>query len=342
MRFARCKDLTGVKPSGKTVAIIGAGPAGLGAAGELICMGHKVVIYDMLPEPGGLMMFGIPEIRMPKDRIRAGIEELKSLGVEFKCNTKVGRDVLLKDLISEYDAVLIATGTWKSNPLGIPGEDLPGVYDALYYIINTHLSEMGYKPFQEVPDLYGTVAVIGGGLTAIDACYIARKRGASDVILLYRRTRKQAPAGEGEFNRIEVEYRVKIYELTQPIRFIPENEHVKYIEAIKMKLGPPDKSGRPRPEPIPGSEHKYEVDNVLVAAGLIATPPPEVKELGIEITKWNTIKTDKKHRTTLKGVFAAGDVKHGPSLIGPALKSGREAAKYIDEYLKTGEWGWEE
>ncbi len=342
MRFAKCKDLSGVTPSGKTVAIIGAGPAGLGAAGELVCKGHKVVVYDMLPEPGGLVIFGIPEFRIPKDRVREGIEELKKLGVEFKCNVKVGRDISLGEIINEYDAVLIATGTWKSNRLGVPGEDLEGVYDALYYIINSHMAKLGYKPFEEMPDLYGTVAVIGGGLTAIDACHIALERGGEKVILLYRRTRQQAPAGAKEFDRIEKELGVDIRELTQPIKFLEKNGHVCGIEAIKMKLGAPDSSGRPRPEPIPGSEHIIEVDNVLVAAGLVATPPEDAVTCGIELTKWNTIKTDRKHRTTRKGVFAAGDVKHGASLIGPALKSGKDAAQYIDEYLRTGEWGWEE
>ncbi|PCN50326.1 glutamate synthase [Candidatus Geothermarchaeota archaeon ex4572_27] len=342
MRFARCRDLSGVKPSGKSVGIIGAGPAGLGAAGELVCMGHKVVVYDMLPEPGGLLIFGIPEFRLPKDRVREGIKELERLGVEFRCGVKVGEDISLKEVVESHDAVLIATGTWKSNPLGIPGEDLPGVYDAFSYIINTNLERYGYEPFEKMPDMYGVVAVIGGGLTAIDACHVAYERGAEKVILLYRRTRKEAPAGEKEFNRIERELKVEIRELTQPVRYIAEGGRVRYIEAVKMRLGAPDKSGRPRPEPIPGSEHRIEVDNVLTAAGLIATPPEGVKELGIELTKWNTVKTDKKHRTTLKGVFAAGDVEHGPSLVGPALKSGKEAAKYIDEYLRTGEWGWEE
>lgn len=342
MRFARCKDLKDVIYSGKCVAIIGSGPAGLGAAGELVCRGHKVVVYDMLPEPGGLLIFGIPEFRIPKDRVKSGIEELKKLGVEFRCNIKVGKDISLEKIINEYDAVLIATGTWASNKLGVPGEDLDGVYDALYYIINTHLMRYGYKTFGESPDLYGVVAVIGGGLTAIDACHIALERGAAKVILLYRRTRQQAPAGVKEFDKIEKDLNVDVRELTQPIRFIGKNGHVCGIEVIKMKLGAPDSSGRPRPEPIPGSEYVIDVDNVLVAAGLVATPPEGVREIGIELTKWNTVKTDKKHRTTRKGVFAAGDVKHGASLIGPALKSGKDAAIYIDEYLRTGEWGWEE
>jgi glutamate synthase (NADPH/NADH) small chain len=342
LRFARCRDTAQIPSSGKSVAIIGAGPAGLGAAGELICRGHKVVVYDMLPEPGGLLIFGIPEFRIPKDRIKVGIKELMDIGVEFKCGVKVGKDISLDKLIESYDAVLIATGTWRANRLNIPGEDLPGVYDALYYIINTHLIQYGYKPFNEAPDLYGKVAVIGGGLTAIDACYIAFDRGAEEVTLLYRRTREQAPAGVKEFNNLESELGVKIRELTQPLRFLGNGGHVTGIEVIKMKLGKPDASGRPRPEPIPGSEEVIKIDNVLVAAGLVATPPLDADKCGIELTRWNTIKTDEKHRTSREGVFAAGDVKHGASLIGPALKSGKDAAIYIDEYLKSGKWLYDE
>jgi glutamate synthase (NADPH/NADH) small chain len=292
----------------------------------------------MLPEPGGLLIFGIPEFRIPKEGIRTGIKELMNLGVEFKCGVNVGKDISLEELINDYDAVLIATGTWKANKLNIPGEDLCGVYDALYYIINTHLIQYGYEPFGKAPDLFGRVAVIGGGLTAIDACYIAYERGAKEVILLYRRTREQAPAGVKEFNNLEKDLGVKICELTQPMKFIGDEGHLSGIEVMRMRLGKPDKSGRPRPEPIPGSEEVIAIDNVLVAVGLVPTPPYDVVKSGIELTRWNTIKTDEKHRTSREGVFAAGDVKHGASLIGPALKSGKDAAQYIDEYLRTGGW----
>jgi len=341
MRFVRgCKPGDEIPKTGKKVAIIGAGPAGLGAAGELVCKGHEVHVYDQLPEPGGLLIFGIPDFRIPKEGVKKGIKELIEVGVVFHLNTKVGRDIDLEDLIREYDAVLIATGTWRSRDLRIPGEDLKRVYHAFHYIIDYHLHKYGY--LDHAPELKGKTLVIGGGLTAVDACYIARDAGAEKVTLFYRRTREQAPAGAREFNKLEEEG-FEVHELTQPVEFIgDDNGYVKAVKAIRMKLGEPDSSGRPRPIPIEGSEFVTEIDTVLIAAGEIATPPFENGKYGIELNRNNTIKADKKFRTTRKGVFAAGDVKHGPSLIGPALGSGKKAALYIHEYLMTGEWGWEE
>lgn len=338
MMFARCK-MEEIERTGKTVAVIGAGPAGLCASGELRCMGHEVVVYDMLPAPGGLLLFGIPDSRIKKDKVRESINEIRKLGVEFKCGIKVGRDIKLKELVNNHDAVLVATGTWETDKLGIPGENLPGVITALHYIVNTYMEKMNYKPFQRTHDLYGRVAVIGGGLTAIDACYVAKERGAKKVYLLYRRTREQAPAGRREFDKLESVLGAEVHELTQPIEFIGD-EHLEGIRVVDMKLGVPDSSGRPKPEPIPNSERVMEMDNALTAVGLLSTPPESITKYGIELGKRNTIKTDKKYRTKVKGVFAAGDVRHGASMIGPAMKSGREASRYINEYLKTGEWSW--
>jgi len=283
------------------------------------------------------LIFGIPEIRLDKEGIRKGIKELEELGVKFYTSVTVGKDIDLEDLIKKYDAVLIATGTWKSRKLGIPGEDLKGVHHALHYIVDFHLAKYGYKSKDDIEPLKGTVAVIGGGFTAVDACHIAFEMGAKKVILLYRRTREHAPAGR-EFDTLE-KMGVEIRELTQPVEFIGDSEgRVKAIKAIKMKLGKADKSGRPRPEPIPGSEHIIEVDHVLIAIGEIPTPPfEESGEHGIELNKDNTVKTS-NHKTTRVKVFAAGDVKHGPSFIGSALKSGIDAAKAIDEFLRTGKW----
>ncbi len=339
MKFARrCKPGDKIPISGKKVAIIGAGPAGLGAAGELICYGHEVHVYDMLPEPGGLLIFGIPEFRIPKEGVRKGIKELIELGVVFHLNTKVGEDVEFEKILNDFDAVLIATGTWKSRRLNIPGEDLEGVYHALEFIVDYHLHKYGYS--EHAIKLKDRVLVIGGGLTAVDACYLARDAGAEEVYLIYRRTREFSPAGVREFNKLE-ENGFKIYELTQPIEFIGDDEgKLRYVKAIRMKLGEKDSSGRPRPVPIENSDFTIEVSAVLVAAGEIATPPFANEKYGIETTKWNTIKTDKEYKTTRKGVFAAGDVVSGPSLIGPALASGKKAALSVHKYLETGEWKW--
>lgn len=339
MRFARrCRPGDEIPRSGKKVAIIGAGPAGLGAAGELICFGHEVHVYDMLPEAGGLLIFGIPEFRIPKDGVRRGIKELMDIGVVFHLNTKVGIDIDFEDIINEYDAVLIATGTWKSRKLNIPGEELKGVYHALDFIVDFHLYRYGYSSHEV--KLSDKVLVIGGGLTAVDACYLARDAGAEEVYLFYRRIREFAPAGVKEFNKLE-ENGFKIYELTQPVEFGgDEKGNLRYVKAIRMKLGEKDSSGRPRPVPIENSDFVIEISAALVAAGEIATPPFADEKYGIEITKWNTIKIDKEYKTTRKGVFAAGDVVTGPSLIGPALASGKKAALAINKYLKTMEWKW--
>jgi len=340
MKFARrCRPGDRIQPSGYKVAIIGAGPAGLGAAGELICYGHEVHVYDMLPEPGGLLIFGIPEFRIPKEGVRRGIKELVELGVNFHLNTKVGVDIEFDDILREFDAILIATGTWKSRRLKVPGEDLQGVYHALEFIVDYHLYKYGYS--SEEVRLSDRVIVIGGGLTAVDACYLAREAGADEVFIFYRRTREFAPAGVREFNKLE-ENGFKIYELTQPIEFIGEDGKLRYVKAIRMKLGEKDSSGRPKPVPIENSDFTIEASAVLVAAGEIATPPFIDEKYGIELTKWNTIKTDKEYKTTRKGVFAAGDVVTGPSLIGPALASGKKAAISIHKYLTTKEWKWVE
>ena len=341
MKFVRrCKPSDRIPKTGKKIAIIGAGPAGLAAAGELVCNGHEIHIFDMMPEPGGLLIFGIPDFRIPKKGVIDGIKGLEDIGVIFHKNTRVGKDVDLEYIIKEYNAVLIATGTWKSRELNIPGENLPGVFQALEFIVNFHLHKRGY--LKEEPRLHGTVLVIGGGLTAVDACYIARDAGADKMVLYYRRTRDVAPAGKREFDKLEKE-EVEVNELTQPIEFIASDDNrVKAVKAIKMRLGELDSSGRPRPIPIEGSEFTRRIDGALIAAGEIATPPFENGKYGIELTRWNTIKTDKRFRTTRKGVFAAGDVKTGPSLIGPAMASGRKAANEIIRYLETGEWGWEE
>lgn len=339
MKFVRrCKVGDVIPKSGKRVAIIGAGPSGLSAAGELVCEGHEVHVYDMMPEPGGLLIFGIPVIRMPKDNIRKGINELAQLGVVFHQNIKVGRDIDLEEIISNYDATLIATGAWRSRKLNVKGEDLKGVYDSLEFLLEFNMHRLGY--IEKETKLMGTVLVVGGGFTAVDACSVAMEVGADDVILSYRRTRNEAPAGPSEFDRLEKKG-IKIYELTAPVEFISSNGNVCEAKLIRMKLGPLDSSGRPTPVPIEGSEFTIKVNAVLLAVGEIPTPPFVGEKYGIELTRWGSIKVDKKSRTTRRGVFAAGDVVTGPSRIATAVMEGRKAAESINEFLRTGEWKFE-
>lgn len=346
MRFLRCSPGLLPRRTGRRVAIIGAGPAGLGAAGVLVCKGHHVEIYDMMPEPGGLLIFGIPGFRMSKDRIRAGIRELQRAGVVFHLSTKVyydegsGYDVSLEELISSFDSVLIATGTWRSRRLGIPGESLRGVCYAMEWLADYLSARLGYKEKSEVPMPSGRVVVIGGGLTAVDVALtpIMYKDdfNVEEVVLSYRRTRREAPMGERGFKELE-EKGVRTLELTSPVEFVGRDK-LEAVKLIKMKLVEEPGARRPRPVPIKGSEFVVEADFALIAVGLIPTPPFKSGCCGIELNPDGTIKTDAKYRTTRRKVFAAGDVRHGASLIGPALRSGVDAANCIHEFLLNGEW----
>ncbi|AAL64771.1 FAD-dependent oxidoreductase [Pyrobaculum aerophilum] len=347
MKFLlRCKPDTKKPPTGKKVAIIGAGPAGLGAAGILLCNGHEVHIYDALPEPGGLLMFGIPPFRIPRENVREGIRELVDAGAKFFTSTFVycgekphehealllAKDyVSLEELVGKYDAVIITTGTWKSRSLGVPGENLPGVYKALDYLFRIYAHQLGYLPKEKVYPTGRKVLVVGAGLTAVDAALEAREQGAEKIIVAYRRTINEAPAGRKTIETELIAKGIEFRELINPVAFLGR-DRVERVRFVKMRLGPPDKSGRPAPEPIPGSEFEEEFVTVLIAAGEIATPPG--KCLGMELNPDGTIKVNEKMMTTRRGVFAAGDVVTGPSLIGKALGSGMRAAQFVDEFLR--------
>ncbi|MEB3844809.1 MAG: FAD-dependent oxidoreductase [Desulfurococcales archaeon] len=352
MKFLRCKPPIKEKKN-KKVAIIGAGPAGLGAAGVLVCKGYDVTVYDMNPEPGGMILFGIPITRIPKDPVRKGIKELEEAGVKFVLRTKVDMtrsyglmdDVVspqerihLEDIIKENDAVLIATGTWETRKMNVPGEDLPWVYPAVEYLVALHMAIYGYKSWDTVPPLEGRILVIGGGLTAADSVlvpltYKELKDKVREVVLSYRRTKEYAPMGPREIDHL-ILAGAKYWELTQPVEFFEENGKRK-VKFVRMRLVKVSAEKRPKPVPIEGSEFVEEFDYVLKAVGVIPTAPVEDGCCGIRVDKTGVIITDENFMTTREGVFAAGDVRHGPSLIGPALRSGLDAAKHIDEYLSS-------
>ncbi len=355
MKFLlRCKPNTIKPPTGKRVAVIGAGPAGLGAAGQLRCLGHDIEVYDALPEPGGLLIFGIPGFRVSKEGVREGVEELRQVGVKFHTSTFVycggekpkEHDALLlakqfvdlNEIINSHDAVVIATGTWRSRRMGVPGEDLPGVYQALDFLFRLYSHELGYLPKEKVYPLGSKVLVVGGGLTAIDAAVEALMHGAKKVVVSYRRTIKEAPAGETNIKKELIDRGIEFRELINPVRFEGSGK-LERVVFVRMKLGAPDKSGRPRPEPIAGSEFAEEFDTVLLALGEEPTPPFPDGCAGIRLNPDGTINVDEAFRTTRRGVFAAGDVVHGPSLIGKALGSGMRAVPFIDEYL-NGKLDW--
>ncbi|AFL95347.1 putative glutamate synthase subunit beta [Thermococcus cleftensis] len=332
------------EPTGKRVAIIGAGPAGLAAAGYLACKGHEVHVYDKLPEPGGLMLFAIPDFRIPVERVRLGYFDLaKRMGVKFHTGVKVisgergdegdefvEKTLPFEELVRDFDAVLIATGTWRSWVADIPGIELEGVFKALEYLFRIKSAKLGHMDWKEVPEIEGKrVIVIGAGHTACDAAMESLLMGAEKVYMSYRRTIREAPAGSYEINLLR-EKGVEWLELTVPVRIIGENGKVKGIELKKCRLGEPDASGRRKPIPIEGSEFTVEVDYVVFAIG--QTPTPPFIE-GIATDRKGRIVVDSRHMTSREGIFAAGDVVLGPSLVGRATKDGLYAGRDIHLWL---------
>lgn len=351
MKFAfMCKERG--KPNNLNIAIIGAGPAGLVASGYLSCRGYNVDVYDKQPLAGGLITFAIPPWRISRENVMKGIEELRDkYNVNFILKTKVytgkqrheegddfvEKQVSLEELINKYDAILITTGTWTSRIPSIQGVDAKGVYTAVEYLYRHRIYELGLT--SEKPPIGRRVVVIGGGYSAVDSAEQALRDGAESY-LIYRRTIKEAPAGIFEIRRIEREG-VNFMELASPLEIVVKNGVVKGVKFQKMKLGPPDETGRPRPIPIPGSEFIIEADIIVFATGERATPPvnPEdteaLNKLGIKLTKWNTIEVNEIMQTSNPKIFAAGDVVNGPSRIGPAIRSALYASKYLDNWLQA-------
>ncbi len=346
MNFAfMCK--TRLSSNNLSVAVIGAGPAGLSAAGYLLCRGYDVDVYDKMPLPGGLMVFAIPSWRIPKDNVLEGVGVLEELGARFMGKTIISisnepphiegsefveKIVSLEQLLDEYDYILLTTGTWKSNIPGIPGADSRRVYSALEYLYKHRLYELKLRKTR--PRFGKKIVVIGGGYSAIDAVEQALDSGA-EAYLVYRRTVREAPAGLYEFKRMET-MGANVIELASPVEVIVERGVARGVKFQKMRLGPPDETGRPKPIPIPGSEFVIDADAVVFATGERATPPvsPEKKELlkklGIELTRRNTIVVDEHMRTGNPRIYAAGDVVNGPTKIGPAIRSGLAAARSLD------------
>ena len=307
-------------PSGKKVAIIGSGPAGLTAAYYLAKLGgHPVTIFEALPEPGGMMRYGIPEYRLPRKILNAEIEEIISVGAEIKTGTNVDDpESLLKQ---GYDALFIAIGAQEATEMRVEGEDSPGVIGGVSFLRDVHLGKK--------VELGNRVAVIGGGNTAMDSARTALRVGAKEVTIVYRRTRAEMPAAHEEINETLHEG-IKIHFLAAPTKVTRQNGELK-MECIRMKLGAPDASGRRRPEPIEGSEFIISVDNVISAIG----QRPELPvSLDIQTTKWNTIEVDSDTLATNKaGIFAGGDDVLGPATVIEAIAAGRQAAISIDKYL---------
>ncbi|MFH1227934.1 MAG: FAD-dependent oxidoreductase [Planctomycetota bacterium] len=299
--------------TGKKIAVIGAGPAGLVAGYYLGRKGHAVTIFDSLPRAGGMMIAGIPEYRLPRDIMDKEIDIIKQQGVEIKLNAKVES---VESLLKEgYNAVLVATGAHKNMEMGVTGENCQGVHNCVTFLREVNLGKK--------VSLGNKVLVVGGGNSAIDAARVARRTGSKEVTMLYRRTQKEMPASEKEIHEA-LEEGIKIENLCAPTKIENKNGKVA-VTCIRMKLGALDSSGRPRPEPIPGSDFVIEADAIISSIGQSAELPPN---MGVTLNKKGKIDEIK-----IKGVFAAGDIVTGPASVVEAVKTGREAASQIDKYL---------
>ncbi len=323
-------------PTGMRVAIIGAGPAGLTAAAELAKLGHKVTVFEALHVAGGVLVYGIPEFRLPKRIVKAEVEYIKKLGVEIHTDALAGRTFTVKELFDKgFDAVFIGTGAGLPTFLGIPGENLGGIYSANEFLIRINLMKSFQFPVFDTPIKVGkNVLVIGGGNVAMDSARCALRLGAEHVCIVYRRSREEIPARHEELENAEEEGIICKF-LAAPTRFIgDEKGQVKSVELVAMALGEPDESGRRRPEPVKGSEFTMDVDTVIVAIG--RTPNPIIQSVtpGLQTTRHGTIAADPETgKTSLEGVYTGGDIMTGEATVISAMGSGKKAAKAIHEYL---------
>lgn len=324
-------------PTGKRVAVIGAGPSGLACAGDLAKAGHKVTVFEALHVAGGVLMYGIPEFRLPKEVVRMEICSLEPLGVEILVNQVVGKVTSVHELLENgYDAVFIGTGAGLPYFLGIPGENLNGVYSANEFLTRTNLMK-GYKfPEYATPVKVGKrVAVFGAGNVAMDAARTALRLGAEEVSIIYRRSRAEMPARHEELEHAEEEG-VKFQLLTNPVSIEGDDKGtVRALTCLRYELGEPDASGRRSPVAIPGSEFEIPMDTVVVAIGQGPNPLVTQSTAGLELNKrGNIVVNEETLETSIPGVFAGGDIVTGAATVILAMGAGKKAAAGIDAYLK--------
>ena len=323
-------SIEGVEPTGKKVAIVGAGPAGLACADVLVRNGVKPVVFDKYEEIGGLLTFGIPSFKLEKEVITRRREIFESLGVEFQLNTEVGKDVSMQQLLDEYDAVFLAVGTYKYIKGGFPNEEAPGVYDSLPYLISNTRYVMGTR--DERIDFEGKrVVVLGGGDTAMDCVRTAVRQDASSVVCAYRRDEANMPGSAREVQNAKEEG-VEFVWNVQPLAVeVDANGRACGVKFVKTQLGQPDSNGRRRPEPIKGSEYVVEADAVIQAFGFQPLNLDWLKPFDVKLTDWNTIAANEDsefaYQTTNPKIFAGGDIVRGADLVVTAIAEGRKAAE---------------
>lgn len=327
-----------VKSTGKKVAVVGAGPAGLTVAAELAKLGHQVTIFEALHAAGGVLLYGIPEFRLPKSIVQQEVEYIKKLGVELHTDALIGRLFTIEDLCKNgFEAVFVGTGAGLPQFLGIPGENLSEIYSANEFLIRVNLMKSYKFPSFDTPIRVGKrVVVIGGGNVAMDSARTALRLGAECVSIVYRRSREEMPAREEEIINAEEEG-IKCHYLVSPTRFLGDEQgRVKAMEYICMKLGEPDESGRRKPIPIPGSHGIMDVDTVIVAVGRTPNPIIQSTTSGLETTKHGIIVVNEATgQTSLEGVYAGGDITTGEATVISAMGAGKKAARSIHEYLTS-------
>ncbi|AFT72226.1 Glutamate synthase, small subunit subfamily [Alloalcanivorax dieselolei B5] len=331
-------DMSKVAWTDKKVAVIGAGPAGIGCADVLVRSGVKAVVFDRYPEIGGLLTFGIPEFKLEKPVMAKRREVFEGMGIEFRLNTEIGTDVTIDELLEEFDAVFMGMGTYTYMKGGFPGEDLDGVHEALPFLISNANRNLGFE--KDATDFIGMegkrVVVLGGGDTAMDCNRTSIRQGAASVVCAYRRDEENMPGSRREVSNAKEEG-VQFLFNRQPIEVVGENGKVVGVKVVETKLGEPDNNGRRRPEPIPGSEEVLPADAVIIAFGFRPSPADWFEPQRIDLDDSGRVLAAEQQafpfQTSNEKIFAGGDMVRGSDLVVTAIWEGREAAKGILDYL---------
>ena len=325
------------QPNGHKVAVVGSGPAGLTCAGDLAKLGYDVTVFEALHVAGGVLVYGIPEFRLPKAIVQKEVDGLRALGVKIETDSVIGRVLTIEELKEEYgfEAVFLGTGAGLPRFMGIPGEGAKGVFSANEYLTRTNLMK-AYEEGSETPILHAKhIAVVGGGNVAMDAARCAKRLGAETVYIVYRRSEAELPARREEVEHAKEE-EIVFRLLTNPVEIVTDAEdNVTGLKCIRMELGEPDASGRRRPVPVEGSEFVMDVDCVIMALG--TSPNPLLKQTtpGLETQRRGEIVADAQGKTSLEGVYAGGDAVTGAATVILAMGAGKTAAKAIDEYVRS-------